>query len=86
MEYTLEKLKAEGESFLRLAGSSRNLEVTRERLFRRVTRYQFDVFDEENQPSVKSISSCSRLYEGDAFDFASAIGPDGGFQCDPRPA
>lgn len=55
MEYTLEKLKAEGESFLRLAGSSRNLEVTRERLFRRVTRYQFDVFDEENQPSVKSI-------------------------------
>lgn len=55
MEYSLEKLKAEGESFLNLAGSSPNLEVVRERLFRRVTRYQFDVFDEENKPSVKSI-------------------------------
>jgi len=55
MEYTIEKLKAEGESFIKLAGSSRSLEVVRERLFRRVTRYQFDVFDEENVPSVKSI-------------------------------
>lgn len=55
MEYTLETLKAESESFIRLAGSSPNLEVVRERLFRRVTRYQFDVFDEDNPPSVKSI-------------------------------
>ena len=55
MEYTLEKLKAEGKSLLRLAGSSSNLEVVRDRLFRRVTRYQFDVFDEKNEPTIKSI-------------------------------
>jgi len=55
VRYTLEKLKKEGEDILRMAGSSRNLEVVRERLFRRITRYQFDVFDEVNRPSASSI-------------------------------
>lgn len=55
MKYTLAKLKAESEGFIKLAGSSRSLEVVRERLFRRVTRFQFDVFDESHEPSVKHI-------------------------------
>jgi lysine 2,3-aminomutase len=55
VRYTLEKLKKEGEGFIRLAGSSRSLEVVRERLFRRVSRYQFDVFDEVNKPSASNI-------------------------------
>ncbi|MEW5922466.1 MAG: KamA family radical SAM protein [Candidatus Zixiibacteriota bacterium] len=55
MDYSLENFKAEGQNIIRLAGSSPNLEVVRERLFRRVTRYQFDVFDEDNPPSVRSI-------------------------------
>ncbi len=55
MKYTPEKLKKEGEDIVRMARSSRNLEVVRERLFRRVTRYQFDVFDDVHKPSVNSI-------------------------------
>lgn len=55
MEYNIDKLVAEGEEFIKLAGSSRNLEVVRERLFRRVARYQFDIFDEEHEPSVRGI-------------------------------
>lgn len=54
-EYTPELLKREAPSFFELAGSSRNLEVVRERLFRRVTRYQYDVFDEMVEPEVKNI-------------------------------
>ena len=55
MEFNLQKLIAEGEGFIKLAGSSSSLEVVRERLFRRVTRYQFDVFDETHEPPVRSI-------------------------------
>jgi lysine 2,3-aminomutase len=55
MEFNLQKLIAEGGGFIKLAGSSSNLEVVRERLFRRVSRYQFDVFDETHEPPVKSI-------------------------------
>jgi len=55
LKYNIETLKNEGADFLQLAGSSRSLDVVRERLFRRVTRYQFDVFDETNEPAVKSI-------------------------------
>jgi len=63
MENTKERLIAEGRQFITLAGSTGNLEVVRERLFRRVSRYQFDVFDERHEPSVKSIvrvRDCSR--------------------------
>nr|MBN2277289.1 KamA family radical SAM protein [candidate division Zixibacteria bacterium] len=55
IKYNLETLKAEGADFFQLAGSSRSLEVVRERLFRRVTRYQFDVFDETHEPAINSI-------------------------------
>ncbi|UCD93477.1 MAG: KamA family radical SAM protein [Candidatus Zixiibacteriota bacterium] len=55
MEFNLQKLIAEGEGFIKLAGTSSSLEVVRERLFRRVTRYQFDVFDETHEPPVRSI-------------------------------
>jgi lysine 2,3-aminomutase len=55
MEFTRERLIEEGGEFFRLAASSKNLEVVRERLFRRVTRFQFDVFDEDHEPSIKSI-------------------------------
>jgi lysine 2,3-aminomutase len=55
VEFNLKTLMAEGSQFMQLAGSARSLEVVRERLFRRVNRYQFDVFDDEHPPSIKSI-------------------------------
>jgi lysine 2,3-aminomutase len=62
MQYTLKKLLEEGEEFMKLAGSSQNLEVVRERLFRRVTRYQFDVFDEDKEKNIDivRVRDCTR--------------------------
>ncbi len=63
LRYDLDTLKKEAGDFLNLAGSSSTLEVIRERLFRRVTRYQFDVFDEDNPPTEKNlvrIRDCTR--------------------------
>ncbi len=44
--YTEENFRAEAADFLAVAGSASHLEVARERLFERVTRYQFDTFRE----------------------------------------
>lgn len=55
MDYTRDRLLREAEEFMALAGSSSSLEVVRERLFSRVTRYQFDVFDERHLPTINNI-------------------------------
>jgi lysine 2,3-aminomutase len=63
MEYTVARLAKEGREFIELAGSSSSLEVVRERLFNRVTRYQFDIFDEKKTPPVNSlirVRDCAR--------------------------
>ncbi len=44
--YTEENFRVEAADFLAIAGSASHLEVARERLFERVTRYQFDTFRE----------------------------------------
>ncbi len=54
-KYTVDRLKNECPDFIELAGTSDSLDVVRERLFRRVTRYQFDMFDEHQEPYVKNI-------------------------------
>lgn len=62
MKYNLKKLIAEAGGIFRLAGSSNNLEVVRERLFRRITRYQFDFFDEEQElaTNIVRVRDCTR--------------------------
>ncbi len=55
MKYTLKRLLKEGDSIFRIAASSRNLEVVRERLFRRATRYQFDLMSGDFEPPVHNI-------------------------------
>ena len=55
MQYTIAKLKKECSEVFDLAKSAKNLEDFRERLFRRITSYQFDIFDEVRKPSVENI-------------------------------
>ncbi len=55
MKYTPDKLKKEAASIFRIAGSSSHLSIVRERLFRRVTRYQFDLSSLEDEPVVRNI-------------------------------
>ncbi|MBN2227897.1 MAG: KamA family radical SAM protein [candidate division Zixibacteria bacterium] len=55
MKYTADRLKKEAASIFRIAGSSSHLSIVRERLFRRVTRYQFDLSSLEDEPVVRNI-------------------------------
>ncbi|UCD16991.1 MAG: KamA family radical SAM protein [Candidatus Zixiibacteriota bacterium] len=55
MRYTLDRLMKEGDSIFRIAGSSNSLSIVRERLFRRATRYQFDLYSLDYEPTVRNI-------------------------------
>ena len=65
MRYTLKKLMKEGESIFRIAASSKNLEVVRDRLFRLATRYQFDLMSgsfEPTQHNFVRVRDCVRVF------------------------
>ncbi len=55
MEYTREKLESEAGSIFRIAGATHSFEVARERLFLRASRYQFDFYSGDIEPSVRNI-------------------------------
>lgn len=65
MEYTRERLEAEAGSIFRIAGSTHSFEVARERLFLRATRYQFDFYSGDIEPTVRNIvrvRDCARVF------------------------
>jgi lysine 2,3-aminomutase len=63
VEYSEENFRAEATELLAIAGSASHLEVARQRLFDRVTRYQFDVFCEEiglPEGKIMRVRDCAR--------------------------